>query len=122
MKVILLKAELFDRDNYVYASFFGLCAFCNLRYTAFCLEYCWESNIDETKKPNRDKICAKDSLFESLLNLLLYQFYYPMFTGGPVVSCDTFLSQVGTFFIHCCFSSTNLDCKQYYLRFLRWCW
>ena len=79
---------------YVYASFIAVCALCNLRCTAFCLEYCWESNIDEAKKPNHVKICAKDTLYESLLNFLLYQFYFPSLNYGPIVNCNTFLNQV----------------------------
>ena len=88
------QQQLFSGDDYLLVSFICSTSSCSLRYTAFCLEYCWESKIPNTKKANRDKNCVKSSIFESILNLFLYQFYFPLFTGGPIINCNEFLIQV----------------------------
>lgn len=60
----------------------------NLRCISFAMDYCWrlqESDKDKPVKPY------------SLLDLLAYNFYLPLFANGPVVTFGTFHKTVSDF-------------------------
>ena len=60
----------------------------NLRCISFALEYCWlEDKKDEKDKP-RQKY--------SFMDMLVFNFYLPLFANGPVVTFDSFYREVGT--------------------------
>lgn len=73
----------------------------NLRCISFAMDYCWrlqESDKDKPVKPY------------SLLDLLVYNFYLPLFANGPVVTFDTFKKTVSDF--HCTTPAHFLVFKQ----------
>ena len=75
---------VFNGDHYLLAAYLCAASMCNLRYTAFCIEHCW-------KFPNQK---LSPSFIRSSLDLLLYQFYFPLFAGGPIINYDNFAQQV----------------------------
>lgn len=60
----------------------------NLRCISFGMEYCWRSREMEKDKPLKQY---------SLIDLLVYNFYLPLFANGPVVDFDTFQRTVSGF-------------------------
>ncbi|XP_072906848.1 protein-cysteine N-palmitoyltransferase HHAT isoform X1 [Hemitrygon akajei] len=70
----------YETENEYFLLLFCL-ALCNLRYTSFCLEYCWDHG-----SPQRH--CR------SFCWLLAYVFYYPVFHNGPIICYDDFNKQM----------------------------
>lgn len=60
----------------------------NLRCISFGMEYCWRSREMEKDKPLKQY---------SLIDLLVYNFYLPLFANGPVVDFDIFQRTVSGF-------------------------
>lgn len=52
-----------------------------LRCISFGMEYCWRSRQTEKDKPLKPY---------SLMDLLVFNFYFPVFANGPVITFDTF--------------------------------
>ena len=65
-----------------------VCMMGNLRCISFGMEYCWRSHEMEKDKPLKQY---------SLIDLLVYNFYLPLFANGPVVDFDTFQRTVSGF-------------------------
>ncbi|XP_072121159.1 protein-cysteine N-palmitoyltransferase HHAT isoform X3 [Mobula birostris] len=74
------KKRWYETENEYFLLLFCL-ALCNLRYTSFCLEYCWDR-----VSPQR---CCR-----SFCWLLTYVFYYPVFHNGPIICYDDFNKQM----------------------------
>lgn len=53
----------------------------NLRCISFSMDYCWRLRESEKDKPVKPY---------TLMDLLVYNFYLPLFANGPVVTFDTF--------------------------------
>lgn len=58
-----------------------VCMMGNLRCISFGMEYCWRSREMKKDKPLKQY---------SLIDMLVYNFYLPLFANGPVVDFDTF--------------------------------
>ncbi|XP_062911788.1 protein-cysteine N-palmitoyltransferase HHAT [Mobula hypostoma] len=75
-----IQKRWYETENEYFLLLFCL-ALCNLRYTSFCLEYCWDR-----VSPQR---CCR-----SFCWLLTYVFYYPVFHNGPIICYDDFNKQM----------------------------
>lgn len=67
-----------------------------LRCVSFGLEYCWRAH--EKQKDKQPELY-------SLLDLLVYNFYFPVFVNGPVITFETFqktVSRVECLWSTCC--------------------
>ena len=60
----------------------------NLRCISFSMDYCWRLRDSEKDKPVKPY---------TLMDLLVYNFYLPLFANGPVVTFDTFQKTVSGF-------------------------
>jgi len=60
----------------------------NLRCISFSMDYCWRLREPEKDKPVKPY---------TLMDLLVYNFYLPLFANGPVVTFDTFQKTVSGF-------------------------
>ena len=63
-----------------------------LRCISFGMEYCWRA---------RENLKDKQSSLYSLLDLLVFNFYLPVFVNGPVITFDTFQKTVSYFRWQC---------------------
>nr|CAB3252763.1 protein-cysteine N-palmitoyltransferase HHAT-like [Phallusia mammillata] len=72
------------------------CSMCNLRYTSYCLEYCWKQTHEkqqQKKDKTKSKAGQQTSFFNMVVELFLYQLYFPLFVGGPIVTYNMFIQQ-----------------------------
>ena len=58
-----------------------------LRCVSFGLEYCWRAH---------EKQKDKQTQMYSLLDLLVFNFYFPVFVNGPVITFETFQKTVSS--------------------------
>ncbi|XP_078350071.1 protein-cysteine N-palmitoyltransferase HHAT-like [Oculina patagonica] len=72
----LLSTNLEIKNFTLFVSMMG-----NLRCISFGMDYVWRSREVEKDKPVKPY---------SLMDLLVYNFYFPLFANGPVVTFDTF--------------------------------
>ena len=79
----LLSSNLDIKNFTLFVSMMG-----NLRCISFGMEYIWRSRELEKDKPVKPY---------SVLDLLVYNFYFPLFANGPVVTFDTFQKTVSSF-------------------------
>ena len=56
-----------------------------LRCISFGIDYCWRSHETHKDKPLKPY---------SLMDLLVYNFYFPVFANGPIITFDTFQKMV----------------------------
>ncbi|XP_067844957.1 protein-cysteine N-palmitoyltransferase HHAT isoform X1 [Heptranchias perlo] len=75
-----IQKRWYETENEYFLLLFCL-ALCNLRYTSFSLEYCWD-------RVSPQKHCI------SFCWLLAYVFYYPVFHNGPIICFDDFSNQM----------------------------
>ena len=67
-----------------------------LRCVSFGLEYCWRvHDRQEDEQPE----------MYSLLDLLVFNFYFPVFVNGPVITFETFQNTVSTV-VECLWSTS----------------
>ena len=81
----------------------------NLRCISFSMDYCWrlrESEKDKLVKPY------------TLTDLLVYNFYLPLFANGPVVTFDTFQKTVSGLIVYGYEGKTASITRQLTLLFL----
>lgn len=76
----LLSTNLEIKNFTLFVSMMG-----NLRCISFGMDYVWRSRELEKDKPVKPY---------SLMDLLVYNFYFPLFANGPVVTFDTFQKTV----------------------------
>lgn len=67
-----------------------------LRCISFGMDYCWRSRETEKDKPLKPY---------SLMDLLVFNFYFPVFANGPVITFDTFQKTV-----------SGLECGSFFIR------
>ena len=79
----LLSTSLEIKNFTLFVSMMG-----NLRCISFGMDYLWRSRELEKDKPVKPY---------SLMDLLIYNFYFPLFANGPVVTFDTFQKTVSSF-------------------------
>ena len=56
-----------------------------LRCVSFGMDYCWRARENEKDKPPK---------LYTLLDLLVFNFYFPVFANGPIITFDTFQKTV----------------------------
>ena len=67
-----------------------------LRCISFGMDYCWRSRETEKDKPLKPY---------SLMDLFVFNFYFPVFANGPVITFDTFQKTV-----------SGLECGSFFIR------
>ena len=62
-------------------------AMCSLRHISFATEYCFYHSMPPNKRPDQKH-------YWSILDFLLYIYYFPLFFSGPLLTYDKFSRQV----------------------------
>ena len=100
---------MFDDNDLLTVMYVVMSTMCNLRYIAFSVEHCWSEqnmkashNIKEEK--HKSKAVKRDidgnhqseqkTFLGLTIDLILYQFYFPLLSGGPVLNYNKFAEQV----------------------------
>ncbi|CAK8673086.1 unnamed protein product [Clavelina lepadiformis] len=101
--------EMFDDNDLLTVMYVVMSTMCNLRYIAFSVEHCWSEqnmkashNIKEEK--HKSKAVKRDidgnhqseqkTFLGLTIDLILYQFYFPLLSGGPVLNYNKFAEQI----------------------------
>ena len=62
----------------------------NLRCISFGLEYCWQHSDHKPETSSRKKLGT------SFVDLMVFNFYLPVFGNGPVITYSAFYEKVAT--------------------------
>ncbi|XP_078493684.1 protein-cysteine N-palmitoyltransferase HHAT isoform X1 [Ciona intestinalis] len=82
-------------DDYVLVMYICTCTMCNLRYIAFSLELCWQNSNSKNCDKNLTVVSSLGgSIGHVAKNLILYQFYFPLLVGGPIINYNDFCKQI----------------------------
>ena len=84
-EIITMLVNVFDNHEVFYL-FIIVCTLCNLRYIAFSLEYCWRKNAPRDQQEEKP-------LLEDVIDLMEFEFYFPLLLGGPITTYKDFKRQ-----------------------------
>ena len=61
-----------------------------------------KERVKQKKLSENESDNSQKSFQKAFLNMMLYQFYFPLFSGGPIINYDSFLKQVQIYLKFCC--------------------